>query len=551
MFIKRNRSRHGDSEYQSVLLVQGKRVPTPRKPGRPPKGEPKGEPKPSTVVHETLANLSKLPEPLIALIERYCKAERDGEPMDALLSTGDVHIGPVYGPLASLRTLAKNMGIERSLGPDRYGQIALFLVLARVIHQGSRLSAVRWAEDQAVRQALGIEPFQQDEIYRALSALEKRQTEIEAMLAPPTKSGTVFLYDVSSYLEGQKNELAAPGYNRDGKRFKKQIVFGLLTDAEGEAISIQVYSGNTSDPAAVADQVKKLKEQYKAKEVVLVGDRGMLRGPSRRLLGENGFRYVTALTKSEIRTRLSKGTLQLGMFDEQVAEVCEDGQRLLLRRNPEMVLWAQKKREDQYTTVRRKVGARNEAVAQKLRMKPETSLKQARRWLAVYGLGGWLRAELEDRTVKLVEDVQAREVEAELDGCYLVVSDVPAEAASAQQLRDRYGDLQKMQRDFRRLKTGLLELRPIYLRRAERARGHALVSLLALKLVRELERRLPPLGISVGEAMSRLSSVRLVSLADASLDLWRLPGSYHPPVRQVLDVLPPLPPPLLSPRKTD
>jgi hypothetical protein len=177
---------------------------------------------------------------------------------------------------------------------------------------------------------------------------------------------------------------------------------------------------------------------------------------------------------------------------------------------------------------------------------PETSLKQARRWLAVYGLGGWWKAELEDRTVKLVEDVQARE----LDGCCLVVSDVPAEAASAQQLWDRYGDLQKVELDFRRLKTGLLELRPIYLR-VERTRGHALVSKLALKLVRELERRLRPLGTSVGEAMSRLSSVRPVSLAEASLDLWRLPGSYHLPVRQVLDVLPPLPPPLLSPRKTD
>ena len=544
MFIKRNRTRHGDKEYESVLVVQGKRVPAARKPGRPRKGETQG----TVVVHETLANLSKLPEPLIALVERYCKAERDGKPLDGVVGDGEVSVGPVYGPLAILRALAQEIGIERTLGRDRMGQLALFLVLARVIHRGSRLSAVRWAEDQAVAATLGIEPFDENDLYRALSALETRQAEIEEALVPASGVGTVFLYDVSSsYFEGQKNELAAAGYNRDGKKFKKQIVYGLLTDALGEPVSVQVYVGNTADPSTVADQVEKLRDRFNAKDVVMVGDRGMLRGPARDLLGQRGFRYVTALTDPEIRTHLASGTLQLGMFDEKVVEVAlPDGKRLMLRRNPKMTNRVRSKRSDQLEKVRAKVEERNALMDAKPKARTSTSLKHAEAWLKAYSLGEWVRAELQGRHVVLVVDEAAKEMCQGLDGCYVVISDVPSEAADAQTLWDRYGDLKKVERDFRTMKTTMLEIRPIFLRKAERTRAHALVAMLALKLVRALERRVTPVGLTAQDALDRLAAVRLVSLADPALGLWRLPARYHEPVQRVLAVLPPLPAPLLS-----
>lgn len=544
MFIKRNRTRHGDKEYQSILVVQGKRVPAARKSGRPRKGETQG----TVVIHETLANLSKLPEALIALVERYCKAERDGDPLDVLVGDGSVTMGPVYGPLAVLRALAQEIGLERALGRDRMGQLALFLVLARVIHRGSRLSAVRWAEDQAVAEALGIEPFDENDLYRALSALEKRQAEVEKALTPASGIGAVFLYDVSSsYFEGQKNELAAAGYNRDGKKFKKQIVYGLLTDAHGDPVSIQVYVGNTADPETVADQVKKVRERFGAKDVVLVGDRGMLRGPARELLGEQGLRYVTSLTDAEVRTHLATGTLQLGMFDEKVAEViAPDGVRFILRRNPKMTARIRSKREDQLNRVRAKVTERNVEMGLKPKARTSTSMKYAEAWLKAYSLGSYVHAELKGRVVELVVD-DAAKVEGEgLDGCYVVLSDVPTAAADAQTLWDRYGDLQKVERDFRTMKTTLLEIRPIFLRKAERTRAHALVAMLALKLARALERRVVPLGLTVQDALDRLAAVRLVSLAAPELGLWRLPARYHEPVQQVLNVLPPIPVPLLS-----
>jgi hypothetical protein len=545
VFLKRNRTRHGDKDYESVLLVQGRRVPAPRPSGRPRKDETRG----TVVVHETLANLSKLPPGLIALVAKYCEAERTGQPVDGLADGGGgVSMGPVYGPLAALRVLARECGIERALGTSREAQLALFLVLARVVHRGSRLSAVRWAEDQAVAEALGLEPFDEDDLYAALDALEPRQAEIEAALTPRGQVGAAFLYDVtSSYFEGQKNELAAPGYNRDGKKYKKQVVIGLLTDADGEPVSVQVYRGNTADPETVADQIDKLRERFDAKEVVLVGDRGMIRGPGRELLGKHGFRYITSLTEPEVRSALASGTLQLGMFDEQVAETMgADGRRHILRRNPKMTERVRNKRADQLRKVQSKVDARNAFMTTSVRAKLETSVKEARAWLRTYKLDSFVEPTLLGRNVVLVVDEAAKAHVEELDGCYVVITDVPADLANAQTIWDRYGDLQKVERDFRTLKTTLLEIRPIFLRKARRTRAHALVAMLALKLARRLERRVAPLGLTAQDALDRLSAVRLVSLADPALGLWRLPDHYHEPVRRVLNVLPGLPPPRLS-----
>jgi hypothetical protein len=163
-----------------------------------------------------------------------------------------------------------------------------------------------------------------------------------------------------------------------------------------------------------------------------------------------------------------------------------------------------------------------------------------------YRLGGWVSVRLEGRQVVWTEDAPAREKEAQLDGCYVVESDLPAAAATAQAVHDRYLDLTRVERGFRTLKTGLLEIRPVFLRKANRTRGHALVSLLALKLARALEQRVAPLGLTVDDAVERLKGVRLVCLGDAKLGLWRLADSYPLAQMEVLEVLPKLAAPVLS-----
>jgi transposase len=556
VFIKRNRTVLGGKHYQSVLLVQGKRVAAKRPPGRPATGAP--APK-SVVVHETLANLSKLPADLIELIERHCQGQPPPPSGPSLLRPGagapdEIHLGPCYGVLAALDGLAREMGLVQAVGEQtRLQRLGLFLIYARLAHQGSRLSAARWSEDHAVKEILQVGSFDEDDLYAALEDLQARQESIERALAPKGPSPparAIYLYDVTSvYFEGWHNELADFGYNREGKKGKKQLVAGLLTDGQGEPMSIELYRGNTGDPPTFLDAVEKLKVRFEAEEVVLVGDRGMIKRLGKAALGEARFRYVTALTDPQIRALLAKGRLQLELFEEKPAEVELEGKRYVLRCNPQTQARERARRADQWARVQAKITARNLEVEQKPKSDPQSSLKQAQGLVSKYRLGGWVKVELAGRTVIWTEDSLARQKQSELDGCYVIESDLPQEVASTQQVHDRYLDLTKVERDFRTLKTGLLELRPIFLRKDGRTRGHALVCLLALKLARELDRRLAPLGLTVEDGLERLKAVRLVRLGNSEVELWRLPTSYARAQCEVLEALPKLKPPMLSLRK--
>ena len=542
MFLKRNRTRHGGKPYQSVLLVRGKRVPAKRPPGRPAAGAP---PPKSVVVHETLANLSGLPADLLTLIEGYCRGSIPGA---AAPVAGPVRVGPCYGLLAGLHALARELGIVEAVGETtRPQRLALYLIYARLAHQGSRLSAARASEDHAVREVLRVGAFDEDDLYLALEHLAAHQSRIESALAPRATPGAVFLYDVTSvYFEGRHNELAAFGYNRDGKRGKQQMVAGLLTDGAGEPLSIQLYAGNTSDPPTFLDAVEQLKVRFGTGEIAVVGDRGMIKALGKAALGEAHFRYVTALTDPQVRRLLQSGVLQLDLFEDQPAEVSVEGKRYVLRRNPQTQAREQARRADQWQRVREWIQARNTEVARHPRCQAGASLRGAQARLQTYGLEGWVSVRLEGRQVVWMEDLAAREQEAQLDGCYVIESDLPAGAAGPQAVHDRYLDLTRVERDFRTLKTGLLEIRPVFLRKANRTRGHAVVSLLALKLARELERRVAPLGLTVEDAIERLKGVRLVCLGDPDLELWRLADGYPAAQTEVLAVLPKLAAPMLS-----
>ena len=364
MFIKRNRTQHEGKPYQSILLVQGKRVPAKRPPGRPAAGAP--APK-TVVVHETLANLSRLPAELVTLIEGFCQGTLSTGVAPSSLpapAAPTMHVGPCYGLLAGLHAVARELGIVRAVGEtSRTQRLALYLIYARLAHQGSRLSAARASEDHAVREVLQVGAFDEDDLYGALEYLAAHQREIESALAPKAVKGAVFLYDVTSvYFEGQDNELAAFGYNRDGKRGKQQMVAGLLTDGAGEPLSIQLYAGNTSDPPTFLEAVEQLKVRFGTEEIAVVGDRGMIKALGQAALGEANFRYVTALTDPQVRTLLKAGVLQLGLFEDQPAEVTVGSKRYVLRCNPQTQTRERARRADQWARVHGWIQARNAAV---------------------------------------------------------------------------------------------------------------------------------------------------------------------------------------------
>jgi transposase len=440
------------------------------------------------VKKRTLANLSKLPAELIERIRQLLAAP--------VAVVGESVCGAIFGVLFVLYAIARRCGVAGALGASRKGRLVLFLVLARIAHQGSRLSAVRWAQDHAVKAVLGLKGFDEDELYEALDWVATEQPLIEQRLyreyvrragQPPT----LVLYDVtSSYLEGQGNELGEYGYNRDGKKGKKQIVIGLLTGPDGEPLSVEVFRGNTTDPQTVKAQIDKWVERFGVQEAVLVGDRGMIKAKGKQALENADFRYISALTDPQIRKLIKETVIQVDLFDEQVAEVVHKGKRLVLRRDPATERKEQHRREDKLKQLRQQVTERNDFVKTSKRAKPEAGLKRLQGWAKRHKLSGFVELTLEDRTVQLQVDEAEKQAAALLDGCYCIESDVPMDHLSKQQVHDRYKDLQQVEQNFRRLKTDFLEVRPIFLRKAERTRAHVFIAMLSLKIVREIEQRL-------------------------------------------------------------
>ena len=291
------------------------------------------------VKHRTIANLSKCSG---TEVEAVRLALRHKDDLAALLETADsgsLEQGPSVGAVLVVEGIAKELGVVGALGSSRQGKLALWQVIARVIDQGSRLSAVRLAGQHAACDILGLDGFDEDALYANLDWLCAQQGVIEDRLfrtfTPGDPSG-LFLYDVtSSYFEGTHNELSAFGYNRDGKRGKKQIVIGLLCNGAGVPLSIEVFPGNTQDPKTVAAQVRKVASRFGGGDVTFVGDRGMLKSDQVEDVLEHGFHYITAITKPQIKALLGHGVIDMSLFDHGLGEVTtEAGLRYILRRNP-------------------------------------------------------------------------------------------------------------------------------------------------------------------------------------------------------------------------
>lgn len=473
------------------------------------------------VKKRTLANFSSLSPERIRVLQKVFRGELD------YLAGEEATAGPVFGLLFTLNRIAEELGISRALGRSRQARLALFLVLARLDHRGSRLSTVRWARQHAVAEVLGLDPFDEDHLYAALDQLADRQEEVEARLfrhyltrqGPPP---ALFLYDVtSSYLEGEQNEWADYGYNRDGKKGKKQIVIGLLTDGEGEPLAVRVFRGNTADPATLTEPIAALRDRFSVQEVILVGDRGMIKTRGKEALRLEGWHYITALTDPQIRSLLKRQTIQLGLFEEKVVEVEADGLRLILRKNEAEARKATHRLEDKLARLTDKLQARNEKVAGSRHCDPEAGMAQLNGWISRHRLSAFVTIHLEGPILRLEVD-EAKKAEAlQLAGCYVIETTVPARLADAETIHERYRDLALVERDFRMMKTGALEVRPIFVRKGGRTCGHVFVCMLALKLQRELERRLWPVFATTNERP------HTVTVSDALSALNRLCINYY------------------------
>lgn len=498
MYVERINNRRGNKVYRQVLLRESYREP----------GAPR-----SRVKHRTLLNLTKYDPKDVAAIEMALKHKNDLKKLkEASQAKVEVKQDKSVGAVWALWRVAQKTGPASALGGSQEGRRVLWQVFARLINQGSRLSAVRLAQEHAACEVLGLESFNEDRLYESLDWLDARQPRIEDKLYKKRGSddsgSQLFLYDVtSSYLEGTENDYAAYGYNRDGKRGKLQIVVGLLTDSDGCPVSVEVFEGNTSDPKTVWSQVRKVADRFHATDVVFVGDRGMLKSAQVAELGEEGFHYVTAITKPEIESLIKEGVVQLNMFEEKLCEVDMDGVRYILRRNPERAAEMAASREDKFQSLSALISKKNDYLAAHPRASVDVALRDVRAYAKKLRIDGWVLIEADGRTITIAKDEAALAQAARLDGCYALKTDVSRELCDAETVHDRYKDLALVERAFRSMKTAHLEVRPVYVRKAARTRAHVFIVMLAYMLRRELEHAWREFDVTVEEGLSLLGTL--------------------------------------------
>ena len=478
------------------------------------------------VLHRTIANLSQCSAAEIEAIRLALRHKEELAHLGTIQDAITLKQGLSFGAVWTVYQVARRLGIDKALGTTRDGKLALWQVMARVIDQGSRLSAVRLAMAHAACDVLGLGPFDEDALYENLDWLAEVQASIEDRLFAQRlkiKPVNLFLYDVtSSYLEGTHNELAAFGYNRAGKKGKCQIVIGLLCDEDGQPVSIEVFPGNTQDPQTFAAQITKVKARFGVHEITFVGDRGMIKGQQIADLAQQGLHYITAITKPQIERLLRTGTLQMDLFDQEVAEVlAEEGIRYILRRNPVRAQEVRATRHAKLATLQAQVAKQNHYLTDHPRANAQGALQKLVARAEKLRIADWVELAVAERVLTLTIKEDAQTEAAKLDGCYVLKTDLRPAQAPQELVHDRYQDLASVEHAFRTCKTAHLEVRPIFLRREARTRAHALVVMLAYQIIRYLASCWSTIDVTVEEGLHALTTLCLVEVAPPHA------ASYH------------------------
>src|SRR5271165_2920232 len=403
---------------------------------------------------------------------------------------------------------ARRIGLDRLIGPDgnRRRDLVLALAVSRILDPSSKLAAARALSPETAASSLGDElglgMVDEEELYAALDWLAVRQPAIEAMLAKRHLSGgTLVLYDVtSSYMEGRCCPLARFGYNRDGKKGKLQIVYGLLCAPDGCPVAVEVFEGSTGDPATLGSQVAKLKQRFGLDHVVLVGDRGMITDAR---IAEDiqpaGLDWITALRAPAIRGLLDGGTFQMSLFDDRDMATIPSpdfpGERLILCRNAALAAERARKREDLLRATERDLAPIAAAVRRKrepLRGKAEIGLAVG----AVIGkhkMAKHFALDITDTSFAFARKTAEIAEEATLDGLYAVRTSLPETALDDSKTVKSYKSLSLVEHAIRSIKTVDLHVRPVYHWLEDRVRAHVFLCMLAYYLEWHMRQRLAPM----------------------------------------------------------
>jgi hypothetical protein len=461
------------------------------------------------VRHETLANLSGLPEGVVDSIEAALKGTALVPAAEAVTIIRSLP----HGHVAAVHAMAATLGLPALLGPacpDR--DLALALIISRVVAPASKLSTLTWWADTTLGADLGAAAASPGRIYAAMDWLEHRQDAIEARLAarhlaPAANPSRMALFDLSSsWLEGRRCPLAARGYSRDGKKGRLQIEYGLLTDPAGRPVAVRVFPGNTGDPSAFTEIVEVVRDKFGLAKMVMVGDRGMITSARIGALNqlEDGtarpdpYSWITALRAPAVKKLMADdGPLQLSLFDQQdLAEITSPdfpGERLVACRNP--VLAADRARtRDELLAATEKLLAPLIARVRAGKLTGAGAIGvEVGKVITKYKTAKHFNVTITDTTLAVTRKQAQIEEEAALDGLYVIRTPVQASDLDAPAVVTAYKNLKYVERDFRHIKSDDLDLRPVFHRLEERVRAHVLICMLACYLTWHLRRAWAPL----------------------------------------------------------
>ena len=452
-------------------------------------------------VHKrTLANLTHWPKDKIERLRRVLKNEPLVHPDQLFLIERSLPHGHVELLLEAIRQLKLPALIDPRPSPKRDRVLAM--ILQRLLYPASKLATTRLWHTTTLAEELSLEDTDEDDLYEAMDWLLERQDRIERKLAKRhLAEGDPVLYDVSSsYYEGQTCPLMQFGHNRDGKRDRPIVVYGVLADSMGRPLAVEAYAGNTGDPTTVGDQVEKIRGRFGLQRVVLVGDRGLLTETQiNHLKRYPGLGWISALRHHQIRRLVESEAVQLSLFDERhLAEVRSPdypGERLIVCHNPLLAEHRRQKREALLTATEEALARIARQVARRTRT-PLSATEIAEKLGRVknrFQVAKHFRTEIADGSFHYERRTEAIIREAQLDGFYMLRTSEPADRLPTAAVVRGYKDLTRVERAFRSLKTVDLHIRPIRHRVESRVRAHLFLCLLAYYVHWHLRQALAPL----------------------------------------------------------
>ena len=454
------------------------------------------------VKNETVANLSHLPGPTIEVIRRSLA----GEVLVAASAAATITRSVPHGHVAAVHAQARALGLPGLLGPPgRERDLALALIISRVVKPASKLATTAWWDDTTLGADLGVAEASTDQVYAGMDWLLARQDAIEAALAarhlaPDANPARMALFDLTSaWVEGSHCPLAKRGYSRDGKKGLAQIEYGLLTDPAGRPIAVRVVAGNTADPAAFITAVEVVRTRFGLTNLVMVGDRGMITSARiAALRRDTDLGWLTALRAPQVAALAADdGPLQLSLFDQvdlaQITHPDYPGERLIACRNPALAAERARKRADLLAATETALAPITAAVAAGRLVGADRIGVKVGKIIDRYKMAKHLQLTITDTSLSITRDQARIDAEAALDGIYVLRTSVPADQLDPPAVVRAYKNLASVERDFRSIKVDDLHLRPIHHRLQDRVRAHVLIAMLAAYLTWHLRRAWAPL----------------------------------------------------------